>query len=910
MLEIFVGNKLLALPEGTEIVLEQRNNMLDIENMGSDIVWTFDVPSRANAEVLENTHYIYLNGHKKYACEARWNGTPLATGSLYVQQSTEDVVSCGITINEMSEGWGQRLLRENDMGNAIEIASSRDGHKAGWRRFLKSTLKEDSVVKFFLFANSEMYSDNTDFGSHVLYVDDGTGVAQASRISGLENEEVSSESNSPQYRSYVNRLFFDSEDNIIELSDGGNGTAGVSQGLKLFNNGIVSGEQNGYCFCPAIRLDYVIRKVFENSGYEVVGNFLKDERVKKLYVQSLKAMDGDELQYMIRNDVGVQLPRQVEPRRTTGISALDLHDAKRGVFNEMYVPVAPGTSSSVTFSVKSRLFLQYGNLNHAVDPVDDQLWNSAEEVYALVTMGSYESSHLAGKTLWVSRRYGKPGYVAGDLKTKSELGLGGSNIDSIMPFNDGVAVVKAGSSSENMQLLKNIRGFMPLTPTVGFEMEGYYDGSYVCNESQMYTEMASSGWFGIYLVKCKVSCNASGPDGTAERYYPGTTDSVTWKFSAPRYLQQISDMQIVSNLTLDYSKVSLNIFGNKFGYAENMPNVSNADFVKELCRMFGLNIYVDSNFRQVELSYAKDVMNCESIDITPYVLDKEAKRGTYEKKQYEVTFGSVRSGKEINERNLIADTLTEGTLPSAERNINKYSFVKASNAYYSAEHVKTDEEDEEDRSSGDYCSWRLAGGNNRPLVVGESEQENTTKVKCNILVPNMRNVDKAMSVMKYIMEVNKSGVSEMFDEEYDGEFDFVLTQYTGKLRIDIKEDPKDGEVAEAYIESANPTCYDEEGNVVQGRWNLSATGEQSVGEECLRPIYELLANNIPVTLRCLLPTDVAMQLYRLNLPQKENPQNQVRWVMYQSQRYLPERITYNFGSGDRVMVEIDAIRKF
>lgn len=56
---------------------------------------------------------------------------------------------------------------------------------------------------------------------------------------------------------------------------------GSYQGLRLFNSFSNTGDKiNGYTFTPALRLDWVVRKVFASAGMEVIGDFLLNENVK------------------------------------------------------------------------------------------------------------------------------------------------------------------------------------------------------------------------------------------------------------------------------------------------------------------------------------------------------------------------------------------------------------------------------------------------------------------------------------------------------------------------------------------------------------------------------------------------------------------------------------------------------
>ena len=69
MITIKVGGKPLYIPKDTTLVLEQNNNSFDIDNITSDIIWTFDVPGKPNAKILESANYINISSFKEYPCE-------------------------------------------------------------------------------------------------------------------------------------------------------------------------------------------------------------------------------------------------------------------------------------------------------------------------------------------------------------------------------------------------------------------------------------------------------------------------------------------------------------------------------------------------------------------------------------------------------------------------------------------------------------------------------------------------------------------------------------------------------------------------------------------------------------------------------------------------------------------------
>ena len=85
MITIKIGDTPLYIPKETTLVLEQHNNSFDIDNLTSDIIWTFDVPAAPNAIALNNAHFVYISNFKRYRCTIIFNGIVISNGYLFVQ---------------------------------------------------------------------------------------------------------------------------------------------------------------------------------------------------------------------------------------------------------------------------------------------------------------------------------------------------------------------------------------------------------------------------------------------------------------------------------------------------------------------------------------------------------------------------------------------------------------------------------------------------------------------------------------------------------------------------------------------------------------------------------------------------------------------------------------------------------
>ena len=152
MITISVDNKPLFIPADTAIVFEQNNNLLGDDGICADIAWSFELPAEPNQRILGTVQYVYSCGNRRYSCEIAVDGIPISRGELYVQGTKDEKrLTCGFVGNTFGIGFGQKMLRENNYGEDVVISETIGNHQSGWRQFLKGSLADSSVYKFFLF---------------------------------------------------------------------------------------------------------------------------------------------------------------------------------------------------------------------------------------------------------------------------------------------------------------------------------------------------------------------------------------------------------------------------------------------------------------------------------------------------------------------------------------------------------------------------------------------------------------------------------------------------------------------------------------------------------------------------------------------------------------------------------------
>ena len=857
MLEILIGGKPLWIAEGTAITMEQSSSLFDIDNMCSEVVWTFDVPAGRNAELLGQVHYTVVGAYRSYGCQLRYDGVLFGSGRLYVQVVTdEETVSCGVVVSDVAEGWGERMLRDDEGWERREIATSLEEHEAGWMEFLKESAREDSDTRFFLFADDE-FTDDEEFGYY------------ANRYSSLQNVVFREDADSCYlFTKWVNRLFFDGGMNPID------NTSDTWQGMRVFNRfRNPNWKNNGYYFCPALRLERMVRTSLADAGYSVTGNFLTDARVRRLFHQSLNAMDGDLTQYGEGPKISV-----------TGHTGQDVCGTGLvflGDGGEMVDMFRSDSGVNVTYSLR----IDVVSRGLQMTQTGTGWWVRYDEAIMLVVAPL--NTAVVGLRLYIW------------------------DYDGIRWLSDTEHTSMYADEYEFGNMVKHIGvwpteryGVVLLTDTAGLRRECQALDAMVYGSKGM---SVRDGEFVIRLVKARVYYTTAAVH--VEMGSRNELDTSTERKNI--YRIDVTEEVIPDGVSYDVDgdNAAFNMFASVYDMAEHVPEMTNSDFLKTLARTFGLAVWFAPFGKRVEMSFFADMVDAKALDVTEWVVGE--KKEAYAEGHYEVVLPTVRKQQDMDERRVGPEVATRAQLPAARGEKNRAVMVKAENAYHVSVKMKRDER---------YgFEWDLRYGNDARLVVGDETAE-MVEVKPNVKIPNMRVVD-GNGTAKYVMEVPQKGGSPLLDADYDGRCELILTQDTGRGVVVgrdndycVRQMLMDGDVEqpllggiggvgwiepyrEAMYCAANPTCYNADGSVEDGMITLAAAGERSVGELWLRELYDFLAHKETFELVLRLPVTAFLRLHRLMEPQEGEPREQERWIYYKGRRFLPSRISYQFRSG-------------
>ena len=916
MIDILVSGKSLYIPSDTAITVEQSNACFDYDNITGDIVWTFTIPAKGNAVTLEQVNHVSVAGYRRYRCSILVHGSPVADGYLYVQSVTDgSEIGCGCILNGLGNGFGDRMMRDNDWGADIQISPegvTLDQHKANFLAFLSASLDERSIYKFFLFTDEKFYSSN-----------EGYGLFKGSRSS------LTGETADNVWCHYVNRLFFRYLSGTTPTVDNRPDTE--QQGVRIFNT-ITSdySNYNGYCFAPAVRLSWVLRRMFEAEGYTLTGDFVADSRIDRLFLQSLNALDGD------RSDLEAE-----QYLRITGVDGADTDLSGNTLlnFDTQLITGTAGKNDVNSFRIhlgKSPTF--HFSFNADIDNLERNVplsgyrdgdtvavvsrdpFTHSDQVVALVlrTKSAYSQPKFPPYRAVVDSSASSKQYIYGRDRTYNDLHNQGysavSGFNRLLFYDNNTVqfVMQNGSTNTTnfLDVWKDVH-IIQLTPSTGNSISYANDevdirGSYTAS-ALYYNSDKNADWVvELAVVEIRTLKNGvfGGWSGITRRYdleknNGDHTHNSIWTTEYGQ-LEQTILQDILASDTLSASTSLLNVFARVMQWRDHVPSLSNGQFLAQICRFFGLNFYVDNTLHQVQLSFFNDTFAASHVDISEYVTGSE--RLEYSPEAYSVSFGSTTSQATIPDGYRLDDVPDPSSLPIARHNKQRYVFVADENAYRKSE-----------KSTGiNRYEWTQASGSDKTLSVGDADTVNGISV--GVSIPSMRRCDTHSSAPKYLPDIALAGCSKLLDDNYSGEFPLILQQYHGKKLIRLSDNAA---LQASYIEFASPLADPSDPTAVEptqdrlldGCINLTPTGAASVGQLFLRRYYTFMSHREPFRFKALLPWRVFLDVYRLMMPQTGSPSAQTRWIMVDNIKYLPEKITYEFGSGDKVLATIECSRE-
>ncbi|MCL2436101.1 MAG: hypothetical protein FWD09_08225, partial [Lentimicrobiaceae bacterium] len=606
MIEIKIEGQLLYIAKNTSLQLEVNNSAFSVSGIEGDIVFTFEVSAMDNDLIFKQARFIYVQRCKKYLCIVSVDGIEIAAGDLYIQKSTDTSYACGLVINPFPEDFSEKKLSENNYGDNYIISATSGGLKTGWLSMLASSLQEDAIFKFFLFIDTVFYgSANKDFGWFLLPNDP----APPGNQSGFQ-ASINTNDNVGLDRCYVNRLFTNASGSVIEALSG-------NRGVRIFNNNALN-NPNSFAFAPAIQLLWILENVIKNGGYQMIGNFREENNIKKIYSQSMRALDG--LASQTENPDSAKATISFSP---TGTFIDEIYDDEFMPFetnNAEHYFFIPPTTQNYQINVSIKTYLPANLLREWTVP------NEPNFVFKEVLM-FFIIDHMDPFPDWILW----------------------SSTDE---WNGKVGNMRSGDFTYFNHFYK-IYNRSQLQSQMGYNGAGYYTFNFPFTQ-----RLTGSRYYGFFFGKVTLASSASYQAVMIDKY------------------QRI---EFINNPETIYS--ICNVFANKIKFAEHVPALTNSDFISNICNAFGLSMFIDSAKGQIELSFFKDILNhAQAIDLSQYLLTKKSYIEKYEPKKYRYKFDAL-SSEDIDETKILPSVKTCSQLPDAYGNYGKICFVENENRY-------------------------------------------------------------------------------------------------------------------------------------------------------------------------------------------------------------------------------------
>ena len=828
MLQIFVENKEVYIKKGTSIQLEMNNSIFNTNKIEGDVIFTFDVPAAPNDLIFEHARYVYVQRRKKYKATICVGGVEIGEGDLYLQKSAKQTYSCGIVVNPYPSGFADKELKNNEYDDDIIISNNYEEHKTKFLKFLKQSTESNSIIRFPLFRDDNFYgSSNEDFG---FFNGQVAGIIDHNKL--------------------LNRLFIDVYGEVIETRTG-------DSGIRVFNS--MSEDPldeeigwNSFAYAPALSLLWLINNTIENAGYKLTGNFKDDLNVKKIIYQSLRALDISASHFFLFNSgVYAAVTQQLNTWNTINLTG-KMELLKKNVFDKENTNMWDDTTHTLTIT-KTGNYYFHVKIKALItkQAFGEGPFSDASRYYVFFSCNFLDANGNIDFNNFISG-YPYPEWVnPNSLYYEIYHTYGGRTELELTDLDQDANGHRIG---EFEYVFQRTFGAVDLGKKIGFFFGYqmiYYDANNEINTFQVYASQSQS--------KMATYIYTQEPEN-------GFFD-----------LSRQEDIALVSTAMQRNGK--FNIFSNYFRYNEHVPNLTNGELINTICNLFGLNYYIDSKKKQIELSFFKDTLAMQKmLDLSEFVLSKETYIDEKNEKQYEYFLEPVES-EDIDDTKKIDDVDKYANIPYCEFNIGKYCFVKTENRY------NLSEQDEEDWS----ISWVQGIGNDHKLICGNSED--VEEVKPSLKVPNN---DRFYGFRdNNFPNINHEGASTLFDTEKN-DFPLILLNYLGS---------HDFGNSISYIK-ASPVCFNDSGNRMRGI-DITATGENSIGEVYAKPWLNFLATCEYIVYKFLVPISVFLEMISLLKPQNETTKNQKRWVLVDGVRLLPVTMTFEFMEGkEKIKAEI------
>lgn len=266
MLSIKIGDKELVMFRGTKLRFEIASPIFEANAIPGSYICPFDLPVNGN-DVFENAEFIEVNRiYKKYNCVVYVDGFPLYGGELILNNPSPNKYRCSVILTGINTDFAEKPLNELDYGSDIVVGGS--PHSATTVATMAANANLYNLYDFYFpvihavnfYGSSDDYElspANADYGGEIVL-----GAGKTGKYINNWNAELQ-------------RFEINSIRGNVDLAD------------------------NAYVLVPQFKLVYIIKKIFENTGYKISGDFMSNAFINKLLFLNYFALDEKYKKYYV-----------------------------------------------------------------------------------------------------------------------------------------------------------------------------------------------------------------------------------------------------------------------------------------------------------------------------------------------------------------------------------------------------------------------------------------------------------------------------------------------------------------------------------------------------------------------------------------------------------------------------------
>ncbi len=584
-------------------------------------------------------------------------------------------------------------------------------------------------------------------------------------------------------------------------------------------------EMNQMTFCPQFRLTDVLRKLFLSAGYRAKGDFFDNQDLADVFIQSPVALDGDISQYLHSLSAHSEVfPNDDDPR-----------------FSHIIYVSRIGFSDWVYDDSRNRDWIS--------GPLPAVLSGRVDQSASPVVQFRPSSGNIAGSA----------GFVVPPMKGLYRL----SFVIQIPRFQSPNAVRPMPGA---VLLCNDVPSFT--TDACVIEKKEY--------ANLLDVNQPLAGEFPLTVTNADI---AAGKRYCIVVAYIADNNVVR----AIPYGQSIIDVSLIEQGTTP----GLNIFAKSFNLGQCLPDISNSKFLNAIRKAFGLAFYLDKRSGAVEVATARNVTQSGTLDLSSFVLSRNTTL-TVTPVKSTFSYAIFESATDLDPEQMLPAVQKISDLPNAAANVNKYCFVRTTNAFWHSEKV-------EDEETSWRWQWQKAFGNNTPIARGAIDGDETS-LATDCVVPTLCEFGRkaADGTKSFIPDIPFRIESPMFGDEKGA--DLILLYYRGRERYLYGV----GSRERTYeFESMSP--------VADSGFSLKTEGPESSGEQFIRPWLDIAASPDVFKYQFRLPILKALEVLDLLRPSSDGRAS--RWLMVDNVRTMPRKVTLEiFNTSDSILCEIEAVR--